>query len=166
MLPTEVKWKSLCRVWLLVTPWTHLEPDILECEVKWVLGRITMNKASGGDRIPAELYSNSWNSPSQASTVREPRTSRCYSWILKRQRNQKSNWQHPWDHQKAREYQKNTYFCFIDYTKALTVWITLNCRKFWKRWQYKTTWPASWETYMKVRKQQLELDMEQETGSK
>ena len=35
---------------------THLEPDILECEVKWVLGSITMNKASGGDRIPAKLF--------------------------------------------------------------------------------------------------------------
>ncbi|MFX9157959.1 hypothetical protein ABTN80_20075, partial [Acinetobacter baumannii] len=35
---------------------TNLEPDILECEVKWALGRITMNKASGGDRIPAELF--------------------------------------------------------------------------------------------------------------
>ena len=35
---------------------THLEPDILECEVKWALGRITMNKASGGDGIPVELF--------------------------------------------------------------------------------------------------------------
>ena len=35
---------------------THLEPDILECEVKWVLGSITMNKASGGDEIPVELF--------------------------------------------------------------------------------------------------------------
>ena len=35
---------------------THLEPDILECEVKWALGSITMNKASGGDRIPVELF--------------------------------------------------------------------------------------------------------------
>ena len=35
---------------------THLEPDILECEVKWALGRITMNKASGGDGIPDELF--------------------------------------------------------------------------------------------------------------
>ena len=41
-----------------------------------------------------------------------------------------------------------------------------NCGKFWKRWEYQTTWPASWETYMPVRKQQLELDMEQKTGSK
>ena len=35
---------------------THLEPDILECEIKWALGSITMNKASGGDRIPVELF--------------------------------------------------------------------------------------------------------------
>ena len=35
---------------------THLDPDILECEVKWALGSITMNKASGGDEIPAELF--------------------------------------------------------------------------------------------------------------
>ena len=71
-----------------------------------------------------------------------------------------------WIIKKAREFQKNIYFCFIDYVKALTVWITINCGKFWKRWEYQTTWPASWETYMEVRKQQLELDMEQQTGSK
>ena len=50
--------------------------------------------------------------------------------------------------------------------KPLTVWITINCGKFWKRWEYQTTSPASWETYMQVRKQQLELDMEQQIGSK
>ena len=50
--------------------------------------------------------------------------------------------------------------------KPLTVWITINCGKFWKRWEYQTTWPASWETCMQVKKQQLELDMEQQTGSK
>ena len=48
----------------------------------------------------------------------------------------------------------------------LTMWITINCGKFFKRWGYQTTWPASWEAYMQVRKQQLELDMEQQTGSK
>ena len=47
----------------------------------------------------------------------------------------------------------------------LTMWITINCRKFWKRWEYQTTWPASWEICIQVRKQQLELDLEQ-TGSK
>ena len=70
-----------------------------------------------------------------------------------------------WIMEKAREFQKNIYFCFIDYAKAF-VWTTTNCRKFWKRWEYQTTWPASWEICMQVRKQQLELDMEQQTGSK
>ena len=50
--------------------------------------------------------------------------------------------------------------------KPLTVWITTNCGKFWKRWEYHTTWPASWEICMQVRMQQWELDMEQQTGSK
>ena len=50
--------------------------------------------------------------------------------------------------------------------KPLTVRMTINCGKFWKRWEYQTTWPASWEICMQVRKQQLELDMEQQTGSK
>ena len=50
--------------------------------------------------------------------------------------------------------------------KPLTVWITTNCGKFWKRREYQTTWPASWGTYMQVRKQQLELDIEQQTGFK
>ena len=66
---------------------------------------------------------------------------------------------------KAREFQKNIYFCFIDYAKAF-VWITINCGKFWKRCEYQTTWPASWESCMQVRKQQWELDVEQQTGSK
>ena len=48
----------------------------------------------------------------------------------------------------------------------LTVWITINGGKFWTRWEFKTTRPASWEICMQVRKQQLELDMEQQTGSK
>ena len=50
--------------------------------------------------------------------------------------------------------------------KPLTVQITTNCGKFWKRREYQTTWPASWETYMQVKNQQWELDMEQQTGSK
>ena len=50
--------------------------------------------------------------------------------------------------------------------KPLAVWITTNCEKFLKRWDYQATWPASWETYMQVRKQQLELEVEQQTGSK
>ena len=71
-----------------------------------------------------------------------------------------------WIIKKAREFQKNIYFCFIDYVNALTVWIKTNCGKFWKTWEYQTTWPAFWKTYMHVKKQQLKLDMEQQTGSK
>ena len=50
--------------------------------------------------------------------------------------------------------------------KPLTVWTTTNSGKFFKRWNYQTTWPASWEICMQVRKRQLELDMEQQTGPK
>ena len=50
--------------------------------------------------------------------------------------------------------------------KPLIVWTTTNSEKFWKSWEYQITWPASWEICMQVRKQQLELDMEQQTGSK
>ena len=58
---------------------------------------------------------------------------------------------------------KNISFCFIDYAKAFDC---MDHNKLWKILKYQTTWPASWETYMQVRKQQLELDMEQQTGSK
>ena len=70
-----------------------------------------------------------------------------------------------WIIKKARELQKIIYFCFMDYAKAFE-WITINCGKFWKRWEYQTTWPASWETCKQFRKQQLELDVEHQTGSK
>ena len=61
---------------------------------------------------------------------------------------------------------KTSISAFSTMPKPLTLWTTINSGKFWKRWEYQTTWPASWETYMQVRKQQLELDMEQQTGSK
>ena len=70
-----------------------------------------------------------------------------------------------WIIRKAREVQKNIYFCFTE-PKPLTMWITANCGKFWKRWEYQTTWPASWETSIQVKKQELELDMEKQTDSK
>ena len=71
-----------------------------------------------------------------------------------------------WIIRKAREFQKNIYFCFIGYAKTFDCVDHNNCGKFFKRWEYQTTWPASWEICMQVRKQQLELDMEQQTGSK
>ena len=61
---------------------------------------------------------------------------------------------------------KTSISALLTMSKPLTVQITINCGKFWKRWEYQTTWPASWEICMQVRKQQLELDMEQQTGSK
>ena len=70
-----------------------------------------------------------------------------------------------WIIEKAREFQKNI-SCFIELPKPLTVWITANCGKFLKRWDYQTTLPVSWEICVQVRKQQLELDMGQQTGSK
>ena len=153
---------------------------------------------------------------SQASTIHEPWTSRCLSWI-----DEMAGWHHhlmdmsvskiqelvirqeslaccgPWGHkesdtterlkwielrkgrgtrdqianicwiiEKAREFQKNIYFCFIDYEKPLIVWITANCGTYLKIWEYQTTWPALWQICMQVKKQQLEPDMEQQTGFK
>ena len=59
-----------------------------------------------------------------------------------------------WSTEKAREFQKNVYFCFTDYAKAF-VWITTKCEKFLKRWEHQTTLPASWEMCIQVKKQQL-----------
>ena len=71
-----------------------------------------------------------------------------------------------WIIEKAREFQKNIYFCFIYYTKVLTVWIKINFGKFFKRWGYQTILSSSLETCMQFKKQQLEPSMEQWTGSK
>ena len=71
-----------------------------------------------------------------------------------------------WIIEKAKEFQKNIYFCFFDYAKAFDCVDHKKLWKFWNRWEYQTTWAAFWETCMQVRKQQLELDMEQQTGSK
>ena len=187
---------------------THLEPDILEYEVKWALGSITTIKTSGGDGNLVELFqilkddavkvlysicqqiwktqqwpqdwkrsvfipipkkgnakecsnyhaitlishaSNAQNSPSQASAIREPRTSRCSNWFYKRQRNQRSNCQHPLDHGKSKRVLENHLFLLYWLCQSLWLWITINCGKFWKRWEYQTTWPASWEICMQIR---------------
>ena len=71
-----------------------------------------------------------------------------------------------WIIKKAREFQKNIYFCFIDYAKAFDC---VDHNKLWKilkEMGIQTTWPASWEICMQVKKQQLEPDMEQWTDSK
>ena len=71
------------------------------------------------------------------------------------------------DHRKSKRVPEKHLFLLYWLCQSLwTVRITINRGKFWKRWEYQTTWPASWETCIQVRKQQLELDMEQQTGSK
>ena len=67
---------------------------------------------------------------------------------------------------KQQSSRKTSISILLTMPKPLTVWITINCGKFWKRWEYQTTWPASWEICKQVRKQQLEPDMEQQTDSK
>ena len=75
-----------------------------------------------------------------------------------------------WITEKATEFQKKTSTSVsVTTLKPLTVWITTNCGKFLKRWEYQTTWPASCETCMQVKKQlrsKLEPDMEKQSGSK
>ena len=61
---------------------------------------------------------------------------------------------------------KTSISALLTMPKPSTVWTTINCGKFFKRWESHTTWPASWDTYMQVRKPHVELDMEQQTGSK
>ena len=70
-----------------------------------------------------------------------------------------------WIMEKGRDFQKNIYFCFIDYAKAFECESQRTVENS-SRGEYQTTWAASWDTYMQVRKQQLEMDMEKQTGSK
>ena len=76
-----------------------------------------------------------------------------------------------WSIEKTRESPPPKYIYIYIYAsltmlKPLIVWISANCGKFLKRWKYQITWPASWETFMQVKKQHLEQDMKQQTGSK
>ena len=180
---------------------THLEPDILECEVKWALESITMNKASGGNGIPVDLfqilkddavkvlhsiYQQIWKTQqwpqdwkrsvfipilkkcnakecSDSCTIALiSHSSKVMLKILQARLQQYLNRELPdvqagfrkgrgtrgqtanicWIMEKGREFQKNIYFCYIDYAKAF-VWITINCGKFLQRWDYLTTRPVS-----------------------
>ena len=67
---------------------------------------------------------------------------------------------------KTREFQKTSTYASLTMLKPSTMYITTNCGKFFKRWEYQTILPTSWETCTQVKKQQLETDMEQQTGSK
>ena len=71
-----------------------------------------------------------------------------------------------WIIEKQENSRKTSTSASLTMLKLLTVWVTTNCGKFLKRWEYQTTWQGSWEICMQVKKQQLELDMDQQTGSK
>ena len=170
----------------------HLEPDILECEVKWASGSITMNKASGGDGIPVELFQilkddavkvlhsicqqiwktqqwpHDWKRSVFIPIPKKGNAKECSNyrtiWLITNSskvllkifqvrlqqymkgelsdvqagfrkgrgtRDQIANIH--WIIEKAREFQKNIYFCFINFAKPLTVWITTEYTKFLKR---------------------------------
>ena len=168
---------------------THLEPDMVECEVKCALGSITMNKASGGDGIPVELFQilkdddvnvlhsictqiwktqqwpQDWKRSVFIPIPKKGNAKECSNYhtaalishaskvmlkILQARLQQNVNRELPdvqagfrkgrgtrdqianirWIIEKARKFQKNIYFFFIDYAKALTVWIPTNCGKF------------------------------------
>ena len=180
---------------------THLEPDILECEVKWALESITMNKASGDDGIPVELFQilkddavkvlhsicphiwktqqwpQDWKRSVFIPIPKKGNAKECSNShiialishaskvmlkILQARLQQYMNSELAdvqagfrkgrgtrdqivtirWIIKKAREFQKNIYFCFIDYAKAF-YHVDNNCGKFFKRQEYRTTLPAS-----------------------
>ena len=197
----------------------HLEPDILECKVKWALGSITTNKASGGDGIPIELFQilkddavkvlhsicqqiwktqqwpQDWKRSVFIPIPKKGNAKECSNYhtialishsskvmlkILQARLQQYVNCELPdvqpgfrkgkgtrdqiasihWIIEKQESSRKTSISALLTTPKPLTVWITKNCGKFLKRWEYQTTLPASWEMCMQVRKQQLELDME------
>ena len=177
---------------------THLEPDILECEVKWTLGSITTNKASGGDGIPVELFQilkddavkvlnsicqqiwktqqwpQDWKRSVFISIPKKGNAKECSNYrtialishaskvmlkILQARLQQYVNHELPdvqagfrkgkgtrdqivnicWIMEKAREFKKTSISALLTMPKPLVVWITTNCWKFFKRWDYQTT---------------------------
>ena len=175
--------KAMCHLY------SHLEPDIPECEVKWALESITTNKASGSDGIPVELFQilkddavqvlhsicqqiwkaqqwpQNWKRSVFIRIPKKDNAKECSNYhkialishaskvmlkILQTRLQQCMNHELPdvqagfrkgrgtrdqianirWIMEKAREFQKNIYFCFITMPKPLTVWITTNCGKF------------------------------------
>ena len=205
---------------------THLEPDILECKVKWALGSIIMNKAGGGDGIPLSCWKSlkkndavkvlhsicqqiwkiqqwpqDWKRSVLIPIPKKGNVKECSNYctvalishaskvmlkILQAMLQQYVNgelsyvqavfrkwlwmmddgWWSVGSSKKQESSRKTSISALLTMPKPLTVWIMTKCGKFWKRWEYQTTWLASWETCMQIRKQHLELYMEQQTGSK
>ena len=177
---------------------TNLEPDILECEVKWASEISTTNKASGGDGIPVELFQilkddavkvlpsicqqiwktqegpQDWKRSDFIRIPNKGNAKECSNYriialishaskvmvkILQARLQQYMNHELPdvqagfrkgrgtrdqianicWVIEKAREFQKNIYFCFVDYAKAFDCVDHINCGKFFRRREYQTT---------------------------
>ena len=177
---------------------SHLEPDILECEVKWALGSITVNKTSGGDGIPVELFQilkddavkvlysicqhiwktqqwpQDWKRSVFIPIPKKGNAKECSNYrtvalishaskvmlkILQARLQQYVNCKLPdvqarfrkgkgtrdqitnihWIIKKAREFRKASTSALLTMPKPLTTWITTNCGKFFKRWEYQTT---------------------------
>ena len=205
--------------------WSLTWSQTLECEVKWTMGSITRNKASGGDGIPDELFQflkydavkvlysicqqiwktqqwpQNWKRPIFVPIPKKGNANKYSNYhtialishaskvmlkILQFRLEQYMNREPPdvqpgyrkgrgtryltvnihWIIKKAESSRKTSTSALLTMPKPLTVWITTNCGKFLMMWEYHTTWPGSWEICMQVRKQQLELDMEQQIGSK
>jgi len=203
---------------------THLEPDILECKIKWVLGSITMNKATGGDGIPVELFQilkdddvkvlhsicqqfgklkqwpQDWKWSVFISIPKKGNAKECSKYhttalishaskvmlkLLQARLQQYMNCELPdvqagfrkdkgttdqianirWIMEKAREFQKNIYFCFIDYAKVFECVDTKNW-KILKEMGIPDHLTCLLKICMQVKKQQLEQNMEQQTNSK
>ena len=204
---------------------THLEPDILECKVKWTLGSITTSKASGGDGIPVELFQilkddvvkmlhstcqqiwktqqwpQDWNTSVFIPIPQKGNAKECSNYhtivlishaskvmlrisqarlqeymnqelldvqagfrIGRRTRDQIANIH--WITERAREFQKNIYFCFVDHAKAFDCVDHNKLWKFLKKMGISDHLTCLWGNLYAGQKQQLELDMEQQTGSK
>ena len=187
----------------------NLEPDILECKVKWALeaslwtklvemmefqlsyfkswkmmlwtcctqdaskfGKLSSGHRTGKGQFSFQSQRQAMPKNVQSSTqLGSSHTSEVMLKILQTRLQQYMNCDLPavqarlrknrgtrvqianirWIMEKAREFQKNIY-ALLTMPKPLTVWVTINCGKFWKRWEYQTTWPASWEICMQVRK--------------
>ena len=110
--------------------------------------------------------SNAQNSPSQASAIVNRELPDVQAGFRKGRETRDQIANIHFITEKAREFQKNIYFCFIDYAKAFDCVDHKISENFLKRWEYQTTWPASWEICTWVRKQQLEFDMGHQTGCK
>ena len=204
---------------------THLEPDILECEVKWALGSITTNKASGANGIPVELFQilkddavkvlpsicqqiwktlqwpQDWKRSGFIPVLKKGNVKECSNYctialishaskvmlkILQVRLQQYVNCELPdvqagyrkgrgtrdqvanicWIIEKGREFQTNIQFCFIDYAKAFDC---VDHKKLWKilrEMGIPDHLTCLQRNLYAIKKQQLELDTEQQTGSK